>query len=255
MNDAPLFDAIRAGDQATVDRLLAANPGAAMASDPSGLSALTVAAYHRQWPIVDRILATGPDLDVFEAAIVGDVERLRTLLDEAEAEHGVERETARGRLDGLAPLGGPEPLDGRDADDDATAPVNRRSADGFTALHLAAFFGRPEATRLLLDRDADPNRWATGELTVQPLHSAVAGGHEAVAALLVERGADVNAAQQLGFTPLMGAAQNGMLGTVELLLARGADPKAYNDDILTAAELADRADHPEVAAAIRAAGG
>ncbi len=53
----------------------------------------------------------------------------------------------------------------------------------------------------------------------------------------------------------MGAAQNGMPGTVELLLARGADPKAYNDDILTAAELADRAGHPEVAATIRAAGG
>ena len=53
----------------------------------------------------------------------------------------------------------------------------------------------------------------------------------------------------------MGAAQNGLAGSVALLLARGADPKAYNDDILTAAELADRAGHPEVAAKIRAAGG
>jgi ankyrin repeat protein len=249
MNDAPLFAAIRAGDQAMVDRLLAANPGAAMASDAAGLSALTVAAYHRQWPIVERILATGPDLDQFEAAIVGDVEWLRTLLDEADAEHGVELETRRG------PLEAPGPLAGRDADDDATEPVDRRSADGFTALHLAAFFGRPEAARLLLDRGADPNRWATGEQSVQPLHSAVAGGNEAVAALLVERGANVNSTQSLGFTPLMGAAQNGMPSTVELLLARGADPKAYNDDILTAAELADRAGHPEVAATIRAAGG
>jgi ankyrin repeat protein len=262
MNDS-LFDAIRAGDQATVDRLLAANPGAAMASDATGLSALTVAAYHRQWPIVERILATAPDLDQFEAAIVGDVEWLRTLLDEADAEHGVEREARGGPLAGPGPRTGPGPLEGpgpgflagRGADDDATEPVDRRSSDGFTALHLAAFFGRPEAARLLLDRGADPNRWATGEQSVQPLHSAVAGAGEVVAALLIERGADVNSAQSLGYTPLMGAAQNGMLDTVELLLARGADAKAYNDDILTAAELADRAGHPGVAATIRAAGG
>ena len=45
------------------------------------------------------------------------------------------------------------------------------------------------SAQLLLDRGADPNAWATGSIRVQPLHSAVAGGHEAVARLLVERGA------------------------------------------------------------------
>jgi ankyrin repeat protein len=51
----------------------------------------------------------------------------------------------------------------------------------------------------------------------------------------------------------MGAAQSGLAATVDLLLAQGADPKAHNVDILTAAELADRAGHTAVAAAIRAA--
>ncbi len=243
MDQAAFFDAIRAGDLAAVDRLLTAQPALAAASDAAGQSALTVAAYHGQWPIVDRIRATGPDLDRFEAAIVGDVDGVAVELDDAEREAEIERETV-GRRDRRS----------ADGDDGSTAPVDERSADGFTALHLAAFFGRLEVARLLLTRGADPNAWATGGLHVQPLHSAVAGGHEQVAALLVDAGADVNAAQDGGSTPLMGAAQNGLAATVALLLARGADPRAYDQDILTAADLADRAGHPDVAAAIRTAG-
>ena len=249
-----LFEAIRAGDFATVDRILADRPAAASASDDAGLSALTVAAYHGQPAIVSRILAAEPDLDRFEAAIVGDVERLAVLLDEAEREREVDRETAGRR--GARP-GAVDGSNGtsRALAEDAAAPIDERSADGFTALHLAAFFGRPEVARLLLDRGADPNAWATGDLYVQPLHSAVAGGHEEVAAMLIHDGADIDAPQRHGYTPLMGAAQNGMAATVQLLLARGSDPRARNDDVLTAAELAERAGHAEVAATIQAAGG
>ena len=244
MDQAAFFDAIRVGDLLTVDRLLTARPALAGASDGTGQSALTVAAYHRQWPIVDRIRATGPDLDRFEAAIVGDVDGVAAELDEAEREAEIERETV-GRRDRRAAAG----------DEGSTALVDERSADGFTALHLAAFFGRLEVARLLLARGADPDVWATGDLHVQPLHSAVAGGHEQVAALLVDAGADVNAAQDGGSTPLMGAAQNGLAATVALLLAHGADPRAYDQDILTAADLADRAGHREIAATIRTAAG
>jgi len=166
MDSTPLFAAIRAGDLAEVSRILAARPEAAGASDANGLSALTVAAYRQQWAIVDRILAAGPELDVFEAAIVGDAGRVGTLLDAAERERAVEEAADAGDL--------PDPID-------------ERSADGFTALHLAALFGRTDVVRLLL--------------------------------------------------------------------ARGADPRALNEDILTAAELAERAGHPEIAATIRSAGG
>lgn len=257
MDGTVLFEAIRAGDLATVERILTERPAAASASDDAGLSALTVAAYHGQPAIVERILAADPDLDRFEAAIVGDVDRLGALLDEADREREMERETAGRRR------GGPGQVDGSNGAsragpgeaDEAAEPIDERSADGFTALHLAAFFGRPAVARLLLERGADPNPWATGDLYVQPLHSALAGGHAELAEMLIHGGADVDAAQRLGYTPLMGAAQNGMATTVQLLLARGADPKARNDDVLTAAELADRAGHPEVAATIRAAGG
>ena len=249
-----LFEAIRAGDLATVDRILSGRPAAASASDDAGLSALTVAAYHGQPAIVARILAAEPDLDRFEAAIVGDVERLAVLLDEAQREREVERETVGRRSARPNAVDGSNGSSGALAED-AAAPIDERSADGFTALHLAAFFGRPEVARLLLDRGADPKAWATGDLYVQPLHSAVAGGHEEVAAMLIHDGADIDAPQRHGYTPLMGAAQNGMAATVQLLLARGANPMARNDDVLTAAELAERAGHAEVAATIQAAGG
>lgn len=82
---------------------------------------------------------------------------------------------------------------------------------------------------------------------VQPLHSAVAGKGYEVARLLVERGADVNARQQDGFTPLMGAAQNGDDAEVECLLSQGADPLAINEEGKTAASYASEAGHGDLA--------
>jgi ankyrin repeat protein len=211
-----LFAAIRAGDLAGVDRLLTERPYLAGSSDAGGLSAVTVAAYHHRQPILDRILAANPELDRFEAAIVGDLPRLAELLSEADAE-----------------------------------PIDQRSADGFTALHLAAYFGRLRLEELL-DRGADPSAWATGSLRVQPLHSAVSAGHEAVARLLVEHGADPDQAQDGGYTPLHAAAQNGLSELCDFLVANGANPGALTEDVLTPADLAARAGHLDLAAHLRA---
>lgn len=215
-----LFGAIRTGDLAVVDRLLTARPYLAGASDTTGLSAVTVAAYHRQPAIVERLLAARPDLDRFEAAIVGDLGRLAELLDEPDAE-----------------------------------PIDQRSGDGFTALHLAAYFGRLRAAQELLDRGADPTAWASGSLRVQPLHSAVSTGHEAVARLLVERGADPDQPQASGYTPLHAAAHNGLTGLSDFLVAHGANPNALTEDILSPADLAERAGHADLAAHLRSIGG
>ena len=62
------------------------------------------------------------------------------------------------------------------------------SPDGFTALHLAAFFGKPEVARMLLDagRASTPTRPTT--FANQPLHAAAAGRHIEVCRLLVAAG-------------------------------------------------------------------
>ena len=100
------------------------------------------------------------------------------------------------------------------------------SADGFTALHLAAFFGQEDAAKVLLERGAEPNVVArNATIVVTPLHSAAAGAHAAIVKLLLEAGADPNARQPDGFTALDAAQQNGDDESAEALLAAGATPR------------------------------
>ena len=115
----------------------------------------------------------------------------------------------------------------------------RSPADGFSPLHLAAFFGKPEAAALLLALGADVDAPGRGWMTGGPLHSAASANHTGVATILLDAGADPNVKQSGGWTPLHAAAMNGNLELVEQLLAHGADPAAENEDgasVLTLAE-------------------
>jgi uncharacterized protein len=172
-----------------------------MSELPSPQSELLEALYRGDRDTVEAALAERPDLTIFEAAAVGESERVRELL-------SVRPDSA-----------------------------GDWSPDGFTALHLAAFFGRETVAALLLERGADVSAVARNPLHVQPLHSAAAGGHTAVARLLLEHGADPDARQEGGFVPLHAAAQAGNDELYELLLASGADQDAATDDGRTAADL------------------
>lgn len=188
---ATLFDSIEAGDVGAVRLAVSEDPSAAAARDDKGLSAVRAALYVHRQDVADVLLEASPELDVFDAAAAGDVDRLTELLD---------------------------------GDKDL---VGAWSEDGFNPLHLAAFFDRGKAVRLLLDRGADVGAVARNSMQVQPLHSAVAvGSLEVVAALLVA-GADPNARQEGGFTPLMGAAQEDPEGDMARLLKdHGAEESA-----------------------------
>jgi ankyrin repeat protein len=63
-----------------------------------------------------------------------------------------------------------------------------------------------------------------------PLHSAATHGADSVVQLLLERGADVDARDVNGYTPLMDA---GSVAVVQLLLAAGADATAVDDGGMT----------------------
>ena len=164
-----------------------------------------------------RALSEGQVLDLFEAAALGQADRVEAALFEA-----------------------PEL---------ASAVTD----DGFTALHLTAFFsGDAQVARMLLDAGTDANALAANETALRPIHSAAAAGSNEVVALLIERGADVNAAQRGGYTPLHSAAANGNDGLVDLLIDAGADPSRQTEDGSTAAALATQRGHSGTARRVEA---
>jgi len=122
------------------------------------------------------------------------------------------------------------------------------AANGNTALMMAAFKRNKDAVDALLAKGAKVNRsgWT-------PLHYAAASGDDAIAELLLQRGAKLDALspRQTGaYTPLMMAAREGHESTALLLLKRGAKTGLKNTEGLTAAQIAERAGHAALAQSI-----
>jgi ankyrin repeat protein len=119
--------------------------------------------------------------------------------------------------------------------------------NGNTALMMAAFKHNKAAVLALLAKGAIVNRpgWTA-------LHFAAASGDDDITRILLEHHAYIDAEAPARFTPLMIAAREGKESTVQLLLDEGADAGLKNSESLTAAQIAERADKPRIAAAIAA---
>jgi ankyrin repeat protein len=213
-----MMAAVAAGDTDRVQALLAEDPELVNARGEDGVSAVLLARYRFDRPTLDALLAADPELDIFEASALGRIDRVHAALD------------------------------------DAPGVVHARSPDGFTPLHLAAFFGKPEIARALLDAGASVDAYTTNDFANQPLHAAAAGRHLEVCRVLLAAGANVNATQHGGYAPLHEAAQHGDVEMVELFLSAGADPSLRVAEG-TAADLADAAGHLDVARRVRSVEG
>jgi ankyrin repeat protein len=124
--------------------------------------------------------------------------------------------------------------------------VDEPNAKGETPLMIAAIRGSLPAVQALVKRGAAINRegWT-------PLHYACSGPDNGVTAWLLAQGAEINARSDNGTTPLMMAARYGNGDLVPLLLKAGAEPRAANEQELTAADFADRAGRDVMAAELR----
>ena len=95
------------------------------------------------------------------------------------------------------------------------------------ALTQATIDGNIEAAKQAIAAGADVNAKDGGGWT--PLHHAVEAGHKEIAELLIANGADVNAKDKLGWTPLFYAAFSGRTEVAELLIAEGVDVNAKDN--------------------------
>jgi len=175
-----LIGAVKEGDVARVKALVDANPALASARLPLGESPLMAALYRGHREVMRVLLDAGAELDVFAAAAIGRIDALTSAIGDARN-------------------------------------VARQAYDGWTPLHLAAFFGQIDAARLLLDAGADVNAVSGNSLANTPLHAATAGKQADVALLLLAHGADAHAVDAGGHTPRQIASQNQLVAVVEAM--------------------------------------
>ena len=83
-------------------------------------------------------------------------------------------------------------------------------------------------------------------LVYETIQEAAEQGNLADVKRHLQRGADVNAKDNDGYTPLMAAAINGNPDVVKVLMEKGADVNARAEDGNTALELAKVNRHPDV---------
>jgi ankyrin repeat protein len=125
--------------------------------------------------------------------------------------------------------------------------VELRSPDGFTPLGLSVFFHQPAVAKLLVEAGADVNAKASNTLQVAPIHAAVARSDFSTLQLLLEAGADPDLTQQRLLRPIHEASAAGSLPAVAMLLMFGADPAARNEEGKTAGDFAREAGHLRIA--------
>ena len=194
--------------------MLAADPSLVDARAATGESAILTAVYRGQKAIVNLLVSRGVQMTMCEASAAGEFDRVERLL-----------------------------ADGK--------PVDVYSDDGWTPLHLAAFFGHMKIAEMLLAHGAEVGSRSLNSNANTPLHASLAGNQRMLAGLLIGHGADVNAADAAGWRPLHLAAANDNLDAIKALIAQGADVHTQNTDGRTALSLAQEKNHREAAAFLR----
>ena len=198
--DAPLFDAVEAGDAGAVERLLA-DGVSVQTAEIDGTTALHWAAHHDRLQIAGLLLDAGAAVD-------------------ATNRYGVTPLA-------LASVNGSTPMIARLLE--AGADPNLPNPEGETPLMAAARTGNAGAIETLLAHGADVDAVEAWRGQTALMWATAQNQLTAVEALL-GAGADPNARSGRGFTPVLFAAREGHVDVLEPLVRAGAD----SDDALPA---------------------
>lgn len=210
-----LLDRVKAGDATRVSELLDSDPKLLGARADNGVSAILLALYYGHSKVADIFVQRGAQLDIFEAAAIGHVDRVRQLLD---------------------------------AD---SSVVNAVAPDGFQPLGLACFFIQPAAVRVLLEGGAEVDAPSRNAMQVRPIHSAAAKKRGTLSVCCWHR-EPIRMRDSTAVTRLCtAAAQNGDQAMIEALLTAGANAGAVPEDGKTGADLAEQAGNFELAMQLR----
>ena len=220
MTDLKSFqESVKKGDLSAVKSAVLEDPLLADTANEAGQTAYLLAKYYRQEETAAFLLEFRPDLGFFEACVAGQTNKVMSEI----------RENAD--------------------------LLEAHNADGWTPLHLAAFFGHPQLAQALIDEGASVDARSTNAMKNTPLHAAVAGGKVDLAKLLLQHGANANARQEGGWTALHAAAQAGNRSLVETLIAGGADLQARAINNQSPLDLALLKGHGEIVMLLEELGG
>ncbi len=207
-SDSDIFQLIRSGDTPGVALAVKNNPGLLKARDKQGRTALTQAIFLHRDEIAKFLVAKGSPLTAFDAAALGETSILRNM------------------------VGGNRSL------------LKMKDGAGYTLMMVAAFRHHPETVEMLVAMGAPLDIYGAaalgltdkirefisqdsrliagaGPAEMTALQVAVSNGSYDAAKLLLDSGADPNAANDFG-TALFDAAGRGDADMIKLLLARGA---------------------------------
>ena len=122
--------------------------------------------------------------------------------------------------------------------------VNARPKDRWTSLHRAAFYGRVELARVLLDNGANVKlETERGETALHIVSRGECDSQEqgaSTARLLLEHGVDVNARRKDSWTSLHWAAFKGRVEVAQVLLDHGANAKLETEEGETTLHIVSR---------------
>ncbi len=200
---------------AEIIALLSQKPELATATTSHHISPILLACYYKKPEIAKAITEFVPELSIFDACAVGKFDDVTLLI-----------------------FKNPQ-------------VINSFSADGFTPLGLASYFGHEDIARFLVLKGAEVNVPSNNGFNVFPIHSAVANNNYTISKMLLDAGAYPNVCQKSGVAPLHSAAQLGNIELIILLLEHGAEVSLRMEGGKLPADLAQEKGFNEIAEILR----